>query len=134
MYRPALSGDTIAKIVSESKYQLATVRTKRSSNQIVFGVGYGMIDRLDYIKDLAKKYNAELVASRKLVDNSEVDYSLQVGLTGKIIAPKVYVAFGISGAIQHVVGVENAETIIAVNSDKDAKIFDYADYGIIKKI
>ena len=134
MYRPALSGDTIAKIVSDSKYQLATVRTKKNSDKIVFGVGYGMLNRLDYIKDLAKKYNAELVASRKLVDNSNIDYSLQVGLTGKIIAPKVYVAFGISGAIQHVVGVENAETIIAINCDKDAKIFDYADYGIIKKI
>ena len=134
MYRPALSGDTIAKIVSDSKYQLATVRTKKNSDKIVFGVGYGVLNRLDCIKDLAKKYNAELVASRKLVDNSNIDYSLQVGLTGKIIAPKVYVAFGISGAIQHIVGVENAETIIAINCDKDAKIFDYADYGIIKNI
>ena len=63
-----------------------------------------------------------------------MDYSAQVGLTGKIVRPKVYVAFGISGAVQHTVGMENAGTVIAVNCDKNAKIFDYADYGVIEDI
>ena len=63
-----------------------------------------------------------------------MSYGTQVGLTGKIIAPKVYVAFGISGAVQHIVGIERAETVIAVNKDKNAKIFDCADYGITENI
>ncbi|MBR0190404.1 MAG: FAD-binding protein [Clostridia bacterium] len=134
MYRPALGGDTIAKIVSESRYQLATVRTQKQSGEIVFGIGYGALKNIDKIKALAIKYGAETVLSRKAVDNSDMDYGLQVGLTGRIIAPKVYVAFGISGAIQHIVGIENAEKIIAVNSDKTASIFDYADYGIVADI
>ena len=134
MTRPALGGETVAKIVSCSDVQLATVRTKTDGEKIVFGIGYGALNSIEKIKKLAEKYGAEIVASRKAVDNSEIDYSMQVGLTGKILAPKVYVAFGISGAIQHIVGVENADYIIAVNPDKDAKIFDYADFGIIDKI
>lgn len=131
MYRPALSGDTVAKIVSDSEYQLATVRTEKQSGEIVFGIGYGALGSVDKIKALAEKYGAEIALSRKAVDNSDMDYGLQVGLTGKIIAPKVYVAFGISGAVQHIVGIEKAEKIIAVNRDKEADIFNYADYGII---
>ena len=134
MYRPALGGDTVAKIVSDSEYQLATVRTEKQSGEIVFGIGYGALKSVDKIKVLAEKYGAEIALSRKAVDNSDMDYGLQVGLTGKIIAPKVYVAFGISGAVQHIVGIENAEKIIAVNCDKNADIFDCADYGVIANI
>lgn len=134
MYRPALGGDTIAKIISESEFQLATVRTEKTSSEIVFGIGYGAIGSIDKIKSLAKEYGAEIAASRKAVDSSDLDYGLQVGLTGKIISPKVYVAFGISGAVQHMVGIENANKIIAINSDRAASIFDYADYGIIEQI
>ena len=61
-------------------------------------------------------------------------YQSQVGLTGKIVRPKVYVAFGISGAVQHIVGMENSGTVIAINTDKDANIFDYADYGVTEDI
>lgn len=135
MYRPASSGDIVAKIGCESKITMATVRINQDASQgVVFGVGYGAKAALSAIGSLAEKYNAELAASRKLIDNSKLPYEMQVGLTGRIISPKVYVAFGISGAVQHIVGIERSQTVIAINSDKNAEIFKYADYGIIKEI
>lgn len=135
MYRPAAGGDIIAKIVSDSPVVMATVREKNEVAQgVVFGVGYGAKEYMPYIRELADKVGAEIVATRKSVDNGLIPYEAQVGLTGRIIAPKVYVAFGISGAIQHVVGFENSGTVIAVNCDKDAKIFDYADFGVTEDI
>jgi hypothetical protein len=86
------------------------------------------------VDELAKKHNAEICCSRTVVDMNAMPYECQVGLTGRTIAPKVYVAFGISGAVQHTCAIEGATKIIAVNHDKNARIFDYADYGIIKEI
>lgn len=134
MIRPAVGGNTIATIESKSKTVLATVRVKENSSSVVFGIGYGAKDKVNEIKTLAERFGATFAASRKAVDAGILPYEKQVGLTGRIIAPKVYVAFGISGAIQHAVGIENAGTVIAVNGDINAKIFDYADYGIIKEI
>lgn len=134
MTRPALSGNTYAEIISESKITAATVRAGERSGKIVFGIGYGAKNNIIKIKKLAEKFGAEVVASRKIVDCGLMPYETQVGLTGKIISPDVYVAFGISGAIQHLVGIENAKTIIAVNKDKKEKIFDNADYGIVREL
>ncbi len=135
MYRPAAGGDIIAKIISSSDVVMATVREKTDRRHgVVFGVGAGAKDYLPKIAALAEKFGAEIVATRKAVDCGYAPYSAQVGLTGRIINPKVYVAFGISGAVQHIVGIENSSTVIAVNSDKQAKIFDYADYGITEDI
>ena len=61
-------------------------------------------------------------------------YGLQVGLTGKTVSPPVYIAIGISGAVHHIVGMQHAGMVIAINPDKDAPIFEYADYGILVKI
>lgn len=135
MYRPALSGDVIAKIECMSDITMATVRESEvKSNKIVFGIGVGAVQYIGLIKELAKKYNAELCASRKAVDMGICEYSCQVGLTGKVISPKVYVAFGISGKVHHIVGIERANTVIAINNDKNAKIFDNADIGIVDNI
>lgn len=131
MTRPALSGSTYAEIVSRSAIQAATVRTRSQSGELVFGIGYGAKDFIKEITDFAAVCGAEVVASRKMVDAGRMPYETQVGLTGRNIAPKVYVAFGISGAVQHLVGVENAQTVIAVNSDKDAPIFGFSDYGVL---
>ena len=83
---------------------------------------------------MAKKYNAELAASRGLVDVGFAPYEQQVGLTGKTVSPKVYIAAGISGAVHHIVGMQQAGTVIAINPEKEAPIFEYADFGIVAKI
>ena len=68
------------------------------------------------------------------MDDGLLPYACQVGLTGQAVAPKIYVAFGISGAVQHLCAVERAGTIIAVNQDRYARIFDFADFGILEYI
>lgn len=131
MYRPALSGSIIAKIESLSKPAMATVRTTRHSSDIIVSAGWGAKDDLDAIKAFADRLQADLAASRKAVDNGILPYPLQVGLTGKTVGVPVYIAFGISGAVHHIVGMQQSGTVIAVNPDPDAPIFDYADYGIL---
>ena len=96
--------------------------------------GYGAKDSLDRVKAFAEKYSAEMVTTRKAVDNDILPYNLQVGLTGKTVSPPVYIAVGVSGAVHHIAGMQKSGTIIAINPEKDAPIFDYADYGIIEKV
>lgn len=135
MTRPALGGNVTADIIATSDTVFATVRTaKASGTEVIFSVGKGAIDQIDKIKELAKKYNAEVCCSRIVADLGKLPYEKQVGLTGRTVSPKVYVAFGISGAVQHTCAISGAETVIAVNNDKNAKIFDYADYGIITEV
>ena len=135
MFRPALSGSIIAKIESLTYPAMATVRTKDSLVKDVFVcVGFGAKDNLEWVNDLAKKYDAELASTRKSVDNGIMPYSTQVGLTGRSVAPPVYIAVGVSGAVHHIVGMQSSGTVIAINPDKKADIFDYADYGIIAEI
>jgi len=132
MYRPALSGSTIAKIKSTTRPAMATVRTVSTGTaDVVVGLGFGVRNDLDRAKAFAKQWNADVVASRKLVDSGYLPYEAQLGLTGKTLSPPVYVALGISGAVHHVVGMQNASTVIAINPDPNAPIFDYADYGIV---
>ncbi len=131
MIRPALSGSVIAKIKSLTLPAMATVRTNEGGGQIVVGAGFGVKDRLDKVQAFADSLGAELAVSRKLVDNGFAPYEKQVGLTGRMVSPPVYIALGISGAVHHIVGIERAGTVIAVNPDKNAPIFDYADFGVI---
>ncbi|MBO5322059.1 MAG: FAD-binding protein [Clostridia bacterium] len=134
MYRPTLSGSVIAKIVSRTKPAMATVRTTQNGADIMVAAGYGAKDSLDTVRAFAEKYSAEMITTRKAVDNDILPYSMQVGLTGKTVSPLVYIAVGVSGAVHHIAGMQKSGTIIAINSDKDAPIFDYADYGIVADI
>ena len=86
---------------------------------------------MDKLNELANTLGAEIGASRGLVDANGASYDKQIGLTGKTVSPKVYIAIGISGAIHHTVGIEGVGTIIAINPDRNARIFEYADYGIV---
>lgn len=132
MYRPAQGGNITAKIKCETRPQMATVRTKAESCDIIVSGGKGIIENIDKVKELAEKLNADFGASRGLVDAGKADYECQIGLTGKTVSPKIYIAIGISGAIHHTCAIEGAKTVIAINPDKDARIFEYADYGILE--
>lgn len=131
MYRPALSGSIIAKIESITKPAMATVRTTKNNADIMVAIGYGAKDCIDKIKTFANTISADIVTTRKAVDNDIMPYNMQVGLTGKTVSPLVYIAVGVSGAVHHIAGMQKSGTIIAINPDKHAQIFDYADYGII---
>ena len=132
--RPANADNVLALIGFKSQTEMATVRCSQPSGDVVFSVGYGAKDYVEKIKGFALKFGGEVAASRKVVDSGILEYERQVGLTGKVISPKVYVAIGISGEVQHLVGIENAKTVIAINRDKNAKIFEYADYGVVEDI
>ncbi len=132
MYRPAFSGDIIAKIKCTTMPQMATVRTlQKSESRIVVGLGFGVANFIEKACDFAGKLGAATVASRKMVDRDFLPYEKQVGLTGKSVNPDVYISLGISGAVHHIAGIKSSGIIIAVNSDPEDEIFKYADYGIV---
>lgn len=135
MIRPAAGGSVTAKIACRAEITMATVRTSGAGTDgVIFSVGRGAEHALGKIRAEAEKRNAGLCCSRAVVDDGLLPYACQAGLTGQTVAPKVYVAFGISGAVQHMCAVERAGTVIAVNRDRNARIFDFADYGIVEEI
>jgi electron transfer flavoprotein alpha subunit len=95
------------------------------------GRGIGEEENLELVERLADAMGATLSASRPIVDNGWLPKNRQVGQSGKVVSPDVYLAVGISGAVQHVAGMKGADTIIAINTDPNAPIFDIADYGIV---
>ncbi|MCL4407337.1 MAG: electron transfer flavoprotein subunit alpha/FixB family protein [Thermotogae bacterium] len=173
--RPAIGGNVMATIRTQTRLQMATVRPRskkpisydKSQRKIivpeiedelfksayrwikferdestdlpiqeadvVISGGRGMRDEKNFemLYALAKELNGVVGASRTAVDMGWIPYSHQVGLSGKTVSPHLYMAFGISGAIQHIAGMSSSDIVIAVNTDPDAPIFNVADFGIV---
>jgi len=104
-----------------------------SEADVLVSIGRGIEEEenLDLIRDLADAMGATLSSSRPIVDAGWLPKNRQVGQSGKVVTPDVYIAIGISGAVQHVAGMKGSDTIVAINTDPNAPIFDIADYGIV---
>lgn len=98
---------------------------------VAVGRGVGDGDKLAPVRELARELGGEIGASRPVIDSGWLERDRQIGSSGQTVAPKLYLALGISGAIQHLVGMKGAQTVVAVNKDPSAPIFGIADYGVV---
>jgi electron transfer flavoprotein alpha subunit len=122
------------KLLDVLKDLAEMVKLEEADIIVCGGRGLGEAENFKIVAELAETLGAALGSSRPPVDDGWIPYSHQVGQTGKIVSPKLYVACGISGAPQHLTGMQTAETIVAINTDPEAPIFEVATYGIVGDI
>jgi electron transfer flavoprotein alpha subunit len=131
-FTPTIAPSDIRTTASEP-FRATSQTVDLSSAQLIVSVGRGIKDaaNMPIIQQLAEALGAELAASRPICDSGWLPMERQVGSSGQTVAPKLYLAIGISGAIQHLVGIKGSQCIVAINKDSNAPIFEIADYGII---
>ena len=124
---------SMIKTESEAPFQEVAGGIDLSSAELIVSVGRGIgkEENIPLVKELAAALGAELASSRPVVDAGWLSSAHQVGSSGQSVSPKMYLALGISGAIQHVVGMKGAKNIVAINKDPEAPIFEIADYGVV---
>jgi electron transfer flavoprotein alpha subunit len=124
---------TTSRQVAEPPFREAARAVDLTAADIIVSVGRGIKEKenIPVVEALAQALGAELAASRPICDAGWLPMDRQVGSSGQTVSPKLYVAVGISGAIQHLVGMKGAKTIVAINKDRDAPIFEVAHYGIV---
>jgi len=121
------------RMTPEEPFQEAKASVDLTKSDIIVAIGRGIKsqENIAIAQQLADALGADLAASRPICDSEWLPIDRQIGSSGQTVAPKLYIALGISGAIQHIVGMKNSGTIVAVNKDAEAPIFDIADYGIV---
>ena len=127
---------SMIKTQSEDPFQEESGGVDLTSAEIIVSVGRGIgkEENVSMAKDLAKAIGGELASSRPVVDAGWLSSTHQIGSSGQSVSPKMYLALGISGAIQHVVGMKGSKNIVAINKDPEAPIFEIADYGVVGDI
>ena len=123
-------------IINEERFKESDGGVDLSSADFIVSIGRGIgkEENIPMAKELSKLIGAQLASSRPVVDSGWLDHSLQIGSSGQIVSPKLYFALGISGAIQHVVGMKGSRCILAINKDANAPIFELSDYGVVGDI
>ena len=121
------------RMTPEAPFQEVKAAVDLSKADVIVAIGRGIKskDNIGLAEKLAEALGADIAASRPICDAEWLPIDRQIGSSGQTVAPKLYVALGISGAIQHLVGMKNSGTIVAINKDPEAPIFDIADYGIV---
>jgi electron transfer flavoprotein alpha subunit len=128
--------ESVVRTRPEAPFKEAKQAVDLTQAEIIIAVGRGIKEQknLEMAKQLAEAFGGEIAASRPICDSGWLPMERQVGSSGQTVAPKLYLALGISGAIQHIVGMKGSRTIVAVNKDADAPIFEVADYGIVANL